>query len=349
MRVWLLVDPEIPVPPRLYGGIERVVDLLARALDRRGHRVTVFAHPDSTVPCERVAWPGHSSGSSAATLANARALLARLAGECREELVVHSFARLAYLAPLLPRDIATVQTYERRITPRSVWLGHVLSRGRLQLTACSGSCAASGDVVGRWHVVYNNVELEKYDFREVSDNAPLMFLGRVERIKGPQHAIEVARRTGRRLMLAGNLPEHGPDVEWAQALVREAGAHVDYVGPVDDARKNALLGEAAALLMPIDWEEPFGIVMAEALACGTPVLGFRRGSVPEVVEHGRTGFVCEDVEAMVRAVARIPEISRAACRASAERRFGADVIAADYEAVYRAALAAHDARAGGMV
>lgn len=348
MRVWLLVDPEIPVPPRLYGGIERVVDLHARELAARGHAVTVFGHPDSSVPVERVAWPGLRSGSRADTLANTRLLLRRVRAEGSDGLVIHSFARLAYLTPLLPRSIATVQTYERMITPRSVWLGYLLSRGRLQFTACSGKCASSGDVVGDWHVVYNNVELSHYDFAQCAGDAPLIFLGRVERIKGPHHAIEVARRSGRRLILAGNLPEHGPDVQWARELVEGAGQHVEYVGPVDDAQKNALLGAAAALLMPIEWEEPFGIVMAEALACGTPVLGFRRGSVPEVVEHGRSGFVCRDLDEMVAAVGRLGEIDRRDCRRAAERRFGPDVIADAYEQVYRVALQAQDAASGGL-
>jgi glycosyltransferase involved in cell wall biosynthesis len=117
------------------------------------------------------------------------------------------------------------------------------------------------------------------------------------------------------------------------------GERIVYTGPVDDARKNELLGRAAALLMPIEWEEPFGIVMAEALACGTPVLGFARGSVPEVVEHERTGFVCHDLEQMIAAVARIGEIERSACRAAAEQRFSGAAIATAYEAVYARALA----------
>jgi glycosyltransferase involved in cell wall biosynthesis len=168
-----------------------------------------------------------------------------------------------------------------------------------------------------------------------------VFLGRVERIKGPHHAVEVARRSGRRLVIAGNLPETGPDAQFARSLVASLdGERARYVGPVDDSQKNALLGRAAALLMPIEWEEPFGIVMAEALACGTPVLGLARGSVPEVVEHGRTGFVSHDVDEMVGHVGRIDELDRAACRESARRRFSSSVMAEGFLDVYRAALRA---------
>jgi glycosyltransferase involved in cell wall biosynthesis len=110
------------------------------------------------------------------------------------------------------------------------------------------------------------------------------------------------------------------------------------VGAVDDAAKNELLGGAAAMLFPIEWEEPFGIVMAEALACGTPVIGMRRGAVPEVIEDGQTGFVCDSVDEMVQAVARLPELQRNRCRAAAEERFSSQVIVDQYEQLYRDAL-----------
>jgi glycosyltransferase involved in cell wall biosynthesis len=342
MHVVILVDPEIPVPPRLYGGIERVVAQLVDELQDRGHRVTLFAHPESTAPCRLVGWRGRSSQSRADTLRNAAQLGAELRRLDPRDVVVHSFARLAYLTAWLPRRLAVVQSYQRAVTPQSVALGHALSRGRLQFTACSARCAASGDVMGHWHVVYNSVDLDKYEpTMEVDTDAPLVFLGRVERIKGPHHAVEVARRSGRRLVIAGNLPETGPDAAFARDLVAGLdGDRARYVGPVDDQQKNELLGRAAALLMPIEWEEPFGIVMAEALACGTPVLGLARGSVPEVVDHGRTGFISHDVDEMVGHVGRIAELNRIACRETARQRFSSAVMTDGFLGVYRAALRA---------
>jgi glycosyltransferase involved in cell wall biosynthesis len=141
------------------------------------------------------------------------------------------------------------------------------------------------------------------------------------RIKGAHLAVEAARRAGHRLILAGNVPPKHRAWFEARIVPHIDGDRVRYVGPVDDAEKSARLGGACALLMPIQWEEPFGLVMAEAMACGTPVIGFGRGSVPEVVADGETGFVVDTVEEMSAAVGRLSVISRAACRARAERLY----------------------------
>jgi glycosyltransferase involved in cell wall biosynthesis len=189
--------------------------------------------------------------------------------------------------------------------------------------------------IGSWHIVPNGVPLATYDYRSViDDDAPLVFLGRIEEIKGPHLAIEVARRTGLRLIIAGNIPSEQKG--WYEAYVAPHidGTRVCYVGPVDDACKNLLLGSARALLMPILWEEPFGIVMAEAMACGTPVIGFRRGSVPEVVVEGKTGFVVEDLDGLVEAVNRIGTIDRAAVRARVERLYSDEAVVNGYLEVY---------------
>jgi glycosyltransferase involved in cell wall biosynthesis len=189
--------------------------------------------------------------------------------------------------------------------------------------------------IGTWRLVFNGVPLAAYDFvADVEADAPLVFLGRVEEIKGPHIAVEIARRTNMPLVIAGNVPaEHRA---WFDAAIAPNidGKRVTYVGPVDDPAKNALLGRARALLMPILWEEPFGIVMVEAMACGTPVLGFARGAVPEVVEHGVTGFVVNDVDDMVASVDRLGEISRTACRDRVERFFSETAVVDGYLAVY---------------
>lgn len=333
MKIALTADPDIPVPPTAYGGIERIVDMLVRGLAARGHEVTLFAHRQSTAPCELVGYP------SGAGLPRIAALLARhVVGHGFD--LVHSFGRLAYLGPLLPLPLPKLMSYQRAITPGSVRWGHRLSRGTLEFSACSEAMMEGVRGLGRWHRVYNGVPLATYDFvPDVGTEAPLVFLGRVEEIKGPHLAIEVARRSGRRLVIAGNVPP-----EHQGFFDREVAPHVDgdrvrYVGPVNDAQKNELLGRAAAFLMPILWEEPFGIVMAEALACGTPVLGLRRGSVPEVVTHGVTGFVEDSVEGLVRAAGRLGDIDRAACRARAEREFSDSAIVGAYIALYREMLA----------
>jgi glycosyltransferase involved in cell wall biosynthesis len=333
MRIALTVDPEIPIPPVHYGGIERIVDMLARTLAERGHDVTLFAHPRSTCPVRRVAWKGQSSASLRDTLRNAATLARRVALDRYD--VVNSFSRLAYLAPILPLAVPKLMSYQREISSRTTGLAHRLARGTLEFSAISCNMMKRLRLPGRWHLVPNGVHLGTYAFSAtVPPDAPLVFLGRVEEIKGAHFAIEAARRAGRRLILAGNVPQDHRT--WFEAHI---APHLDnvrmrYVGNVDDAEKNALLGTAAALLMPVLWEEPFGLVMAEAMACGTPVIGFRRGSVPEVVADGATGFVVDTVEEMAAAVARLPVLSRAACRARVETLYSDQVITEGYLKIY---------------
>jgi glycosyltransferase involved in cell wall biosynthesis len=337
VKIALTADPEIPVPPRLYGGIERIVDMLARGLVAQGHNVTLFAHPESASVGRLVPWPGRTSRSRADTVRNALTLASHVRRGQFD--VLHSFSRLAYLLPILPSRTPKIMSYQREISPRTTRLAHALSRGTLEFTAISDWMMRGVSHVGRWRLVPNGVDLDIYPFvSSVASDAPLVFLGRIEEIKGPHLAIEVARLSGRRLVIAGNIPVEKQAWAAKNVLAHVDGDSITYVGPVDDAAKADLLGKAFAFLMPILWEEPFGIVMAEALACGTPVLGFRRGAVPEVVRDGVTGFVREDLEGLVAAVPAAGNLSRAACRADVEERFSADPIVTDYLNVYRAAV-----------
>lgn len=343
LRIAVTADPELPVPPKLYGGIERVVDLLVRGLVARGHDVTLIAHPDSSVPCRLVPYTGASSRSRRDLIANTARVTRTVLGGSHD--LVHSFGRLAYLAPILPLSIPKLMTYQREVTPRSVRLGHALSRGTLHFCAISDWMMQATKHLAQWHRVFNGVPMSVYDFvPAVPDDAPLVFLGRIEAIKGTHLAIEIARRSGRRLVIAGNIPTGHEAYFEQQVKPHVDGERISYIGPVDDAQKNALLGSAAAFLMPILWEEPFGIVMAEALACGTPVLGTRRGAVPEVVEDGVTGFVRDDVDALVGCVPHIERLSRAACRRDAEQRFSDHAVVDAYLAVYRSMLQPHPMR-----
>lgn len=338
LRIALTADPELPVPPRLYGGIERIIDLLARGLTARGHDVTLFAHPESTTAGQLIPWPGGASQSRADTVRNALALARGVSGGRFD--VLHSFSRLAYLLPILPTGLPKIMSYQRQISPRTTRLAHSLSRGTLEFTAISQWMMQPVKGIGRWHMVPNGVDLSIYDFQPtVAAEAPLVFLGRIEESKGPHLAIEIARRTGHQLVIAGNIPEDKRAWVNANVMAHVDGGQISYVGPVDDAAKNSLLGQARAFLMPILWEEPFGIVMAEALACGTPVVGLNRGAVPEVVVDGVTGFVRDDVTGLVDALSNLDSLSRAACRADAHERFSADPIVSAYEAIYRAAVA----------
>ena len=162
-------------------------------------------------------------------------------------------------------------------------------------------------------------------------------------MKGTHIAIDVAKKSGSRLVIAGNVSQgHEPYFkEFVQPHVD--GDQIVYLGPVDDSQKNQWLGKSRALLMPILWEEPFGIVMAEALACGTPVIAFRRGAVPEIVEGGVNGFICNTADEMTVAVNKVDSIDRRNCRLTAERKFSDQVIVSEYERLYYSLL---DKRSG---
>jgi glycosyltransferase involved in cell wall biosynthesis len=338
LRIALTVDPELPVPPLHYGGIERIVDMLARNLTRCGHQVTLFAHPKSTCPVPTIGWPGKRSTARLDTLRNAAMLACHVATNRPD--IIHSFSRISYMAPLLPLAIPKLMSYQREISPRTTGLAHKLARGTLEFSAISRRMIERLPLPGRWHLVPNGVPLAAYAFAEcVSPDAPLAFLGRLEEIKGPLIAIEVARRAGRRLVLAGNVPPEHRGWFDTQVAPQIDGERVSYVGPVDDAQKNELLGQCCALLMPVLWEEPFGIVMAEAMACGTPVIGFRRGSVPEVVQHGVRGFVVDTIDEMVAAIDRLPGISRYACRARVERLYSDSSVTEGYLGIYAQLIA----------
>jgi glycosyltransferase involved in cell wall biosynthesis len=343
MRIVITADPYLPVPPRLYGGIERIIDFLARGLVRRGHRVTLVAHPDSDTAGELVPYgrPPHQGAlPRTVELAQVGAALLRRAPSTD---VVHSFGRLAALMPILPlRRLPKIQSYQRAIPWGGIAKAARLGGPSVAFTGCSASLFADRRPEhGEWHAIWNGVEVDRYQMTPaVAADAPLVFLGRIERIKGVHAAIAIARGAGRRLIIAGNRVSDGDEPEYFE---REVAPHVDgdrvvYVGPVDDAAKNTLLGQAAAMLMPIEWEEPFGIVMVEALACGAPVVAFPRGSVPEVVKDGVNGFVVAGVDEAVRAISKLAAIDRRSVRADCEARFSADAIVDEYEALYNAMI-----------
>lgn len=334
MRILLTADPEIPVPPVLYGGIERIIDMIIREYHAVGHEVFLVAHRESQTPATLIPYPGTSPRRLSDTVQNL--LTVRKALAVRPD-VIHSFGRLAYLLAALPARIPKIMSYQREPTARTVRQAMMVARkGTLSFTGCSDYITRQIQPFAPAATVYNGVPTDRYQFNAaIAPDAPLVFLGRLEPVKGPHLAIELAKRTNRRLILAGNIPdEHRAWVE-SEVLSQVDGAHISYIGPVNDTQKNDLLSQAAAFLMMIDWNEPFGIVMAEALACGTPVIGLAKGSVPEVVLHGKTGFVCPDMESAIRSVEQLPSLSREACRQDAENRFSQQVIAQAYLKLYR--------------
>lgn len=338
MRILLTADPEIPVPPTRYGGIERIVDSLVRYYREQGHDVCLLAHAASTSPAsERRPWPGGTSRSAWHTLRNALALR-RAARGFRPD-VVHSFSRLAYLLPLLPTRLPKIMSYQRHTGGAQIRRAAQLGGTSLAFTGCSEFiCAMGRPAGGHWHAIPNFIEPAKFDFvPQVPVDAPLVFLSRVESIKGPDVAIAIARASGRKLTIAGNRAEAGPErAFWDRAIAPHLGRDgIEYAGEVDDVQKNALLGRAAAMLVPIQWDEPFGIVFAESLATGTPVIACPRGALPEIIAPGETGFLIHTVDDGVTAVRALDRIRRAVCRQAAETRFSVRAAAERYLDLYR--------------
>jgi glycosyltransferase involved in cell wall biosynthesis len=341
LRILLSADPFLPVPPIHYGGVERIVASLLVHLRRLGHQVGLVAHPQSTAPADYFAgWPRLYPTTATEHYRNARALLGAI-GEFAPDLI-HSYSRLLYLLPLLPRKLPKIMSYQRPVGGRQIRLAARLGGRSLAFTGCSGFIATMGRRHGgSWHSIPNFVDPDSLHFSPiVAADAPLVFLSRIEAIKGTHLAIDIARRTGRRLIVAGPHAENGPEAAyWRSQIAPELGKNgIDYVGPVDDAAKDRLLGSAAALVVPIQWDEPFGIVFAEALACGTPVISCPHGALPEIVREGVDGFLVANVDEACRAVERLGSIDRRHCRERVERCFSPTAIVPRYEALYRAML-----------
>jgi glycosyltransferase involved in cell wall biosynthesis len=336
MKIAITADPEIPVPPILYGGIERIIFMLIEELHKEGHDIILFAHKDSKVPCKLIPYP--SQGQSKLEILKNTVCITRHVLTNKFD-VIHSFGRLAYLTFVLPLKVKKIMSYQREPTISQVKLANKLAyRNSLVFTGCSEYIAKQIRPYATAFAVHNFVDINNYDFKStVPADAPLMFLGRVEKIKGTHLAIEIARKTGNKLIIAGNIPNAAKHQEYFE---KEIKPHIDddqikYVGPVNDSQKNELLGGSKAFLMPILWDEPFGIVMAEAMACGTPVIGLRRGAVPEVITEGMDGYICTTVDQMIDAVNNIVKISRLKVREACERKFSSKVIADEYTEIYK--------------
>jgi glycosyltransferase involved in cell wall biosynthesis len=358
MRIAHLAPPFESVPPRAYGGTERVVHVLTEELVRRGHDVTLFASGDSTttarlVPVvEEALWrrqPAYADFAPFWSLA-----LGKAARELDQFDVVHNHLDFHGfpLARLAPCPVVT--TLHGRLDLPEL---QPLYREMLDVPLVSISDAQRRPVPwANWvATVHHGIRLDEFTFNP-RPGRYLAFLGRISPEKGLDTAIRVARRAGLPLKVAARMPlpfTTDPNVradwEYYEGVVEPLlrAADVELVGEVSGAAKDEVLRGAAALLFPIRWPEPFGLVMPEALACGTPVLALRAGSVPEVLEDGVTGFVCDDEDGLVAAVDRLGALDRARCRAEAERRFSAAAMADRYERVYARLVEDHEVAAAG--
>lgn len=335
MKILMVMDPGIPVPPKGYGGHERLVYMFAKEYHRLGHDITLLVSPGSEFPEGRVVTFGKDGYPKPKWEGRKDIFRAwkYLIPHHKEYDLIHNFGRLAYLLPCLNSRVKKIMTYGREVDSSNISFINKLPNRNLVFTASSDDCVSSGNVAGRWVTVYNAIDFSKYTPTEaVTSDAPLMFLSRLERVKGCHVAIDVAKKTGIPLIIAGNISKLPEELDYFNNEIKPHidGVQIKYVGTVDDEQKNYYLSRARALLFPIDVREAFGMVMAEAMACGTPVIGFPMGAVPEVIVGGVNGYLVNNKEEMIDAVKKIPAIDRVKCRENAEARFDVKVLAAQY-------------------
>lgn len=332
------------MPPAGYGGIEWVVQQLCDGLVERGHDVTLYATGDShTAARLRCIYERQQPERMHQTAFEARHAAFALADQADFE-VIHDHTGFCVLAagqflatPLVHTvhcafDDVTIPFY-RQFREAAAFVS---------ISDYQRTLAPQGM---RWAAtVYNAVDVPTWPYRADKQDYLLAF-GRVCEAKGFHVAIEVARRTGHRLVMAGVVqPAYREYFE--RVVAPELDDQITYLGEVDDTRKRELFAGARGFLFPVLWPEPFGLVMLEALATGTPVVALRDGAVEEVVDHGSTGFVCEDVEDMIAAVGRLHEIDAAVCRSTVEERFSVERMLSCYERVYRSVLSGASAQPG---
>ena len=333
------------VPPRRYGGTERVVSYLTEELVARGHDVTLFASGDSQTSAKLVAGCPEALrlGGSRDPLAAHLRMFEDIARRSSEFDLIHFHVDYLHFGVTRRCEYTHVTTLHGRLDlPESVQLYR--SFPEMPLVSISDAQRDPLPELDWAATVHHGLPPDLYRL----DDCPgdyLAFVGRISPEKRLDLAIEIARRAKLPLRVAAKID--GADREYFSEVITPLlrRADVELVGEIGDDQKQEFFGKARALVFPIDWPEPFGLVMIEAMACGAPVIAFRRGSVPEVLEDGVTGFICEDVEQAVHAVERLPELSRATCRREFERRFTAGRMAEDYLTTYRHLIARnHDGR-----
>jgi glycosyltransferase involved in cell wall biosynthesis len=331
LKIGLIAPPWFAVPPKGYGGIEWIVSSLAEGLVRRGHEVTLFASGGTVTSAELVStyaeppseklgdWPIEAAAVFDAYQQRGRfdiihdhTLLGLLQGSMAAQPVVHTVH--GTVTPV-------VRALYERTTPN---INYVAISANQQATVPRPAT-----------VIYNGIELSRFPFSAVPGEY-LLFVGRISPEKGILDALEIASRAGKHLVILGKVNEPSEHA-YFDAHVRPLlqGGAITYLDQPTHEEKVRLYQGALATLFPIRWEEPFGLVMVESMACGTPVIAFRRGSVPEVIRDGITGVICDTVEEAVAAVPTIGRLRRESCREHVADHFSAERMVSNYEALYR--------------
>lgn len=343
LRIAMVAPPWYELPPRGYGGIEAMVSDLTTALVRRGHQVTLIGAGRAKTPAAFVGTypepPSSRIGEPLPEVVHAAAAAAALADLDVDIVHDHSLAGPLTAASRTTPTLVTVHgTIDGELGEYYRRLGETVS-----LAGISAAQRRSAPGLNWAGVVHNAVDAATFPYREDKEDW-LLWLGRFSPDKGAHLAVEAARATGRRIVLAGKLTEPSEHDYFSRVVEPLLGPDAEYVGEADAARKRDLLARARCLVFPIQWEEPFGMVMIEAMACGTPVVTLRRGAAPEVVADGVTGFVRTSPAELPDAIERAGGLDPRACRAHVERHFDVSVMAEGYELLYQRLITEDAAR-----
>jgi glycosyltransferase involved in cell wall biosynthesis len=348
-----VAPPWLAVPPPRYGGIELLVDVLARGLAARGHQVVLFATGDSVcaAPGVEVAWLypealGTQNASSAVELNHTDAAYQTLAGAGIDIVHDHTLAGL-FVARTAATRCPVVTTNHGPFSAQVLADVYRRTAQRVPLIAISHDQAASAPAdVPVATVIHHGTDLDRYPFSPANGAEYVAVLARFSPEKGIDRAIEAARLAGVPLKIAAKCAEPAERAYYQQVIKPHLGPSIEYVGEVDHQAKTELLGGAAALLNPVAWPEPFGLVNIEALACDTPVVANDRGAIPELIDHGTTGYLASSTAGLAKALLDTDRIDRHECRRAAEARFSMTRMASDHEAFYHQVLTGGHTHAG---
>jgi glycosyltransferase involved in cell wall biosynthesis len=333
MRIGIISPLEMRVPPVAYGGTELIVSLLAEEFVERGHDVSLFASGDSISKARLISVCSHYLRGSNRAKDVLNMLNAVACVEMANEFdIIHNNTQLEgmSLAGLIKTPMLTTLhgnlkgDWHLLFDHYSGWY-NTISNSANSLLPKKERFAG---------VIYNAIDIKKFPFNGSERDSYLLFLSRVSPEKGPHLAIEVAKKVGMRLIIAGNINNTDEKYFKNEILPKIDGNFIKYVGEADFNQKIELISGAFSLLAPITWPEPFGLFMIEAMACGTPVIVLNKGSAPEVVKHRETGFVVNTLSEMVEAVSKIPYINKTTCRRWVENNFDAPRMAEDYLRAY---------------
>jgi len=324
------------VPPKMYGGTERVVFYLTEELVRAGHNVTVFATADSLtsgnlVPCalRSLRLDPHCEDP----IAHHMVMLTRVIEMADQFDLIHFHTDYLHF-PFLPcLETPSLSTWHNRLN-RPELIPLIEREANHPMVSISESHRQPLATYGTWAgTVYHGLPLHAYSLSQ-NPEGYLAFVGRFSPEKGPAQAIAIAKKAGMKLKIAAKIDESKPRYYHDVVKPMMDGANVDYVGEIGEDRKGAFLSNARALVFPINWLEPFGMVLIEAMACGTPVVAFRKGSVPEIIEDGVSGFVVDNVDEAAEACKQVERLDRGMVRKCFERKFSSVRMAQDYIRIY---------------